>query len=228
MQKKTAIDIYPNTHPYVCITRSGLAHHILESQYEQVAEAWAGRKMTTIEYRDPRTDKVRPLNIDGVNIEILDEAEYARKMNWESQGGYVCVDGRLVDEKGDCYAKPDYSMQKDFSAGTFADVGAEMAQENMDRFQLARDTKNKEIQKRYDEIEQAIKERGAEWCLTNRGQWEEKAKYSNTLISWYMLFQVNEHTRYQSAASSYVRAQQQQPEVQVITEPVKARELLPF
>ena len=51
----------------------------------------------------------------------------------------------------------------------------------------------------FQDIENAIKTNGLEWCERNRDKWVEESKTCGAKINWYGLFKFNHKGRFQSA-----------------------------
>ena len=215
------IKTYPDK-PFICLMKSGMVYHLTEEQYPIVAQAWMERQVMEIpNYVDPANNTVRTVKIDGFHIETVDQAAYAQEQHWLKQGGFVCK-LRTFHNRNDiceCHPKPNYGGQKDFSTGTFADISAETASENMDSLRAGMVKRQEEIEEMYNSIEHNIKSHGEEWCRTNRVNWREKSKPSGAIIDFYALFQLNYPSRFNTAVSWYEKEQNKVIEPQAVPLP---------
>ncbi len=107
---KNKLKIY-STHPYIAVVK-GRTYHLTKEQWQSVIDAMAERESKLIiNYKDPATNRTRQLPLTLHMIEELDEAYIVQKNNWLAQRGYVCMNGRLVDEQSDCVVKQKWPTQ---------------------------------------------------------------------------------------------------------------------
>jgi len=205
------IEIY-DTHPWIVIMKSGNIFHLTDDDYEYVAKSWLERDTINIsEYLDPETMKPRPLMLDGLAIEMIDDAPHAQEEHWVKQGGYVCKYKTFHTKHEFCECKPKQKTPKEMADSqtdsgmqmkppeTWAGTEAEWGEHNVKKMRAAFNKKNKEIKEIYSAIEKKLVAYGLEWCEVNRESWVEYSRTCNAKIDYYNLFKLRHPSRFQQA-----------------------------